>query len=387
MHDGGAVAMYHSVRGLAEAGWDIHLLALNTRKHAASPVVLDTIVSRVEAFDKDTSINPAKALLYYFSTPPYLVRRFIHSGLRSRALRLMSDGAYDACVVDSVFMGWLIPDLRKCGKPVFLRAHNVENEIWMRLSKNQSSPVKRAYFERTAVSLRKWEHRIARTASHVLAITDRDAEAFRRMGNGNVYTYPAGVDTEEFSPLADVEKDIDILFFGSLEWEANVEAIHWFAERVWPKFVGLEVQWTIAGRNPDGSVRKLAELDSSIVLLPNVESAVGTYRRARILVVPLLSGGGMRLKILEAMAAGVAIVTTSLGIEGIEAQHGAHVMIADDAEQMYNTINFLLGSAEMCDMLGAMARQLAEERYSWSSSIRGVDEYLRRAIEHKSPAL
>jgi glycosyltransferase involved in cell wall biosynthesis len=166
-----------------------------------------------------------------------------------------------------------------------------------------------------------------------------------------------------------VEKDEAVVFSGNLEYFPNRAAVKFFARKVWPKLRARwpRLKWRIVGKNPDAVVG-LLDHDPRIELTGPVEDAVAELARARLAVAPMLAGSGTRVKILEAWAAGLPVVSTSLGAEGLEARDGEHIMLADTAGAIFGAVNLLLGSREWREEMGASARKLYERNYTWEAA-------------------
>jgi glycosyltransferase involved in cell wall biosynthesis len=216
---------------------------------------------------------------------------------------------------------------------------------------------------------RIWLPRFALT----LATSQWDAERIGQLApDACVRVYPNALPLQ---PLPEVEKQEAIVFSGNLEYHPNRAAVKFFARRVWPRLRRrwTNLRWRIVGKNPD-AVLDLVGGDPRVDLTGPVEDAVTELARARLAVAPLLSGSGTRVKILEAWAAGLPVVSTSIGAEGLEAEDGRHLMVADTPDAIRGAINVLLGSRDWREEMGVSARRLFEQKYTWEIAWRRLEE-------------
>jgi glycosyltransferase involved in cell wall biosynthesis len=272
-------------------------------------------------------------------------------------------GPYALGMIEHFWCATYEPLLRSCCNRVILDLHNVESELAYSHSLAARWPaswVSARFADAYARLEREWLPRF----DLVLVASKED---LLRIAHPHMCVYPNALPE---LPGPCVPEENCIVFSGNLEYHPNVEAVRWFRTRVWPRINGVE--WRLIGRN-GYAVQPLIRGDERIHLVGAVDNAVTELARAKICIVPLRSGSGTRFKILEAWAAGRAVVSTSIGAEGLGARDGEHLLIADDAPAFAEAVARLLENAELRRRLGAAGRALYLERYTWSAAWRSLD--------------
>jgi len=221
----------------------------------------------------------------------------------------------------------------------------------------------------------------------VIAVSEHDKKLMSAwVEPDRVTVVPTGVDIEQFSPGPEPaqEKPL-VIFVGAMDWEPNVAAVRYFCAEIWPSIMAKapQARFRIVGRNPDRRVQELA--GSAVEVTGRVPSVVDHLREASVVVVPLRIGGGTRLKIYEAMAAGKAVVSTSVGAEGLDVHHGKDIMLADSPGNFAESVITLLADADLRRRQGRAATELASN-YSWPVIARKFDEVLRQVAPGKRSA-
>ena len=311
-------------------------------------------------------------------TAPYAVSRFA-SGKVRRRLKTCLALQPDVVVCDFLDAAINFPD--KLAIPSVLFQHNVESEIWRRHAANADNGAKKLLYGFEFSKMLRYEQRAVRRFDHVIAVSEHDKKLMAAwVKPERVTVVPTGVDTEQFSPgnPADREKPL-VVFVGAMDWEPNVDAVKYFCADIWPLVRAKvpEAQFRIVGRNPDRRVQALAQ--SSVEVTGRVASVVDHLREAAVVVVPLRVGGGTRLKIYEAMATGKAVVSTTVGAEGLDVHHGKDVMLADSAEGFAESVITLLTDAQLRRQQGSAASELAAN-YGWPVIARKFSEVLQQVV-------
>jgi len=319
---------------------------------------------------------PARAgrnLLRIARGVPPLNDRFAGYG---RALaRLIAGRSYDLAVIEHFWCAPYVAQLEKVCPRVALDLHNIESTL-MTLAAKAGSRLTAPMFLRFATASEALERQWLPRFALLLAASARDAEQITRLApEAVVGVYPNAIPLQ---PLPEVEKEDAIVFSGNLEYHPNRAAVKFFARKAWPKLRMRwpNLKWRIIGKNPEAVAEFVAD-DPRIELTGPVDDAVMVLARARVAVAPLLSGSGTRVKILEAWAAGLPVVSTTLGAEGLEAVDGRDLMLADTADAIRGAINVLLGSRDWRDEMGASARRLYEHKYTWEAAWQCLDDILR----------
>ena len=324
---------------------------------------------------------------------PITVLNYTTGEMASELNRLLNDIEFDAVQIESLALMAYFPIVRKArGNPIAIADwHNVDSEVFERYGRRAPSLARSAYARWTAARVRSLERKALREFDAHLTVSERDRLRLLEINpSANVFHASNGVDSDFYSEEScdrawqgsTAQRRIDgdsfvapghhpkrnrILFAGSMDYFANTDAVTWFAETVWPDLHARypELIFTIAGREPASEVRALERMPA-IEVTGTVDDLRPYYREALAAVVPLRIGGGSRLKILEAMAAGVPVVSTELGAEGIEASDGENILIANTAERLSRSLSELLQDQELRLRLTTSARLLVRQRYDWS---------------------
>lgn len=370
LKDGAAIASTYLAKAYAELGHEVTLLSMNTSKHwfdtATLPEDFDHY-SAIHTVFVDNRIRPIPAFLNLFSEKSYHVERFDDVAFSRKLKDILLNKHFDVVQLESLYLAPYIPVIREYAPEtqVVLRAHNVEHEIWERVAEN-SNPLKKWYLQRITPRLKQYETERLNDCDLVVSISDRDEEAFLKMGLRQPSTVaPIGIDTRDYHPNeASFHRPLSLSFIGSLDWMPNQEGLRWFLETVWapllaPNFPALTFH--IGGRT---APRWLRELDMErVVFHGEVPSAPDFLNEHSIMVVPLLSGGGMRAKILEGMAVGKVVVSTQLGIEGIDAKNGQECLLADTPEDWLNAIRWCHLQGETLLQMGRRAQMFCAKNF------------------------
>ncbi len=362
--DGGAIAILNLSRGFRHNGHKVSILAMNTRKHYINPEEAKKALKDIAEFNYvniNTDINVFQAAAnLLFSSLPYNARRFISRKFEIKLQEILGRESFDIVQLEGVYMMPYVKTIRKCSDAgIALRTHNIEHEIWDRIVANTGNIIKKKYLQILAKRIKRFEIESLNGYDLLVPITKRDAEILNGLGNNKPFhVCPAGLDIEK-TPVNIKDTDYPNLFFlGSLDWIPNQEGLLWFLDSVW-KEISMkkpEIVFYVAGRNaPDKLVKRISKY-RNIVYKGEVENAGIFMENKSIMIVPLLSGSGMRVKIIEGMALGKAIVTTSIGAEGIDIKHKENIIIADTADDLKKELENLLENKSFFTKIGENAR-------------------------------
>lgn len=246
---------------------------------------------------------------------------------------------------------------------IVLRAHNVEHKIWERMAKNTIFFAKRWYIHHLVRTLRSYEMSALDKVDGIAAITLTDASYFRRVTATPVIDLPFGVDIDKFDPVFETGDTPTFYHIGSMNWMPNEEGIRWFLKNVWDKVLKRipDAKLYLAGRNMPKWLRKTKK--KNVVIVGEVPDAHEFVNKHNIAIVPLFSGSGMRIKIIESMALGKTVITTLVGAEGIQYSEFDDIIIADNEPKMVENICRLYQHPEEAEAIGINARRLIEELY------------------------
>jgi sugar transferase (PEP-CTERM/EpsH1 system associated) len=365
---GAKLRNYHLARVLAER---IRVALLAFSDNHESSTGLDKIYEQVTTVERDSAYTFAKVARGVLGQTPLPVLNYTTEAMKRELTHLLGQQDFDIVQMESIHLMSYLANIRKARKPplVVCDWHNIESELMQRYSEREPSILRRAYARRTAQLMREFEMRALREFDAHIVVSQRDAERLRNLDpQARIFVIENGVDTAFYSNFEAPNESHRIVFVGSMDYHANVDGATDFAREVWPRLHERlpELVFTIVGKDPAPEVRALAE-HPGIEVTGTVEDVRPFYHEALAAVVPLKVGGGSRLKILEAMAAGVPVVSTTLGAEGLEVQHDENILIADTGTQLLEAIATVVESEARRDQLRAAGRALVSSRYDWSS--------------------
>ncbi len=362
-NDGSSIAIARMIEGYVQAGAELTVLSLNTKKHYKHPDSIPETVSknvRFEIVDVDTNPTVGNAFANLFQKLPFHVSRFFLKEVSQKLTHLLKQQAFDLVQCEGLFMMPYQHLVRQHSEAkVVLRAHNIEHQIWDRAIQSTTKPVLKAFLRSQASKLKRYEIYCAKHADAVIPISPVDAEFFKEY-NSNVHTVACGV--TDVKPIKKIAKD-QCFHLGAMDWLPNQLGIDWLLKSVWPKVFAKNNKLTLhlAGRAMTQELKQTKA--PGVVVHGEVESASDFRAQHGIMLVPLQAGSGMRIKIVEGLAEGIPIISTALGAEGIEAANGKHLLIADEAEDFANAILQLTGDDKLLETIGKNAATLATEKY------------------------
>ncbi|SPF44633.1 Glycosyl transferase, group 1 [Candidatus Sulfopaludibacter sp. SbA4] len=300
---------------------------------------------------------------------PPLVDRF--SGFARQIEDMLAGRRYDIGIVEHFWCAPYHDQLAKVCSRTILDLHNIESLLHQRCAQVEGNATAFAHqvFRRASLDLeRTWLPRF----SQLLAVSESDAELAAALAPGaRITIYPNAIPLAPLPPQSDEEA---IVFSGNMEYHPNQSAVRFFRREVWPSLREQwpRLTWRLVGKNPE-AVRQFTSGDPRIAVQGQVEDAVAELARARVAVVPLLAGSGTRLKILEAWAAGLPVVSTTLGAEGLTACDGEHLLLADGAARFAGAVSRLLACSDLRRKLGAAGRLLLENEFTWEKAWKKLD--------------
>ncbi|MDF2436091.1 MAG: hypothetical protein K0Q95_467 [Bacteroidota bacterium] len=368
--DGGCIAMNNLTQGLIAQGNSIKILAINTPKHFIKIEELPAEYlskTNIESVFVDTSVKPIPALLNLFSDGSYNIDRFYSREFEQKITDEIKKVKYDIIQLESIFVSMYIPAIRKnSSAKIVLRSHNIEYKIWERNATRSSGLLKKIYFNFLAQRLKKYELSQLSAYDAVAAISYGDAKWFKKNSfQKPVIITPFGIESDNNIPRKNPQPEKRSVFhIGAMDWHPNVEGINWFLANVWDDVVRSfpDVILYLAGRKMSSAVK--AEGKKNVIILGEVEDAHEFMHSKGLMIIPLLSGGGMRIKLIEGMSLSKVIVSTSVGAEGVDCTDNENILIADTPEEFVNAIGKYLNDPEYLNSIGENANNLVNAHYS-----------------------
>jgi len=341
-------------------------------------------------------------LAHLRAQPPYAVSRFAYAKVQRQIQAWFREQRFDVAICD--FLDAAVNFPGKLTVPSVLFQHNVESEIWRRHAATTGNPAKKMMYDMEFRKMFRYERAAVCKFQHVIAVSENDRRIMMQWVDGDrVSVVPTGVDLEQYRP--DVSESAPaasnsphasatlVTFVGAMDWEPNVDGVEYFCSQVWPSIKAEvpQARLRIVGRNPDRRVQKWASSsddrssDHSIEVTGRVPSVVEHLRQSAVVIVPLRIGGGTRLKIYEAMAAAKAVVSTTVGAEGLDVHHGRDIILADDPGAFAQAVIMLLRDPELRRRYEKAAAETAA-RYDWPAIGERFSAILQSVAEKKSVA-
>jgi len=302
---------------------------------------------------------------------PPLVDRY--AGFENQVARAVEGGSYEVALVEHSWCAPYLDAISTACRRTILDLHNVESVLHARLAEVEGPVQGLAHrvFRRASLALeRAWLPRF----SEVLTASAADAAHVRAMApTANVRVYPNAIPWTPLPPRPE-SGELVVVFSGNLEYHPNLSAVRFFRDEVWPRLRGESpgLVWRLVGKNPE-AIRPLVAGDRRIEIRGPVEDAVVELARGTVAVVPVLAGSGTRFKILEAWAAGVPVVSSTVGAEGLPARHEENILLADGGAAFAQAVLRLLAAPDLRQRLAEAGRSLLEKEFVWEAAWRNLD--------------
>lgn len=376
--------MNNLIEGLIDAGNKVKVLALNTNKYHTN---IDDIPegyrkkTNIELAYIDLSIKLIPAFLNLFTTKSYHVERFKSKAFEKRLIQILQSNTFDIIQIELLYMSPYLDTIRKFSKAkVVLRAHNIEHLIWQRLTETEKNPLKKLYLKHLSETLKLYEHQILEFYDGIVPITSKDGEFFKEITNVPVCPVSFGVNPEKIKKGNSSKPENALSHIGAMNWLPNIEGVKWFLDEVWP---GLhkaqpELKLYLAGREMPDWLTNLKM--QNIEVVGEVPNAADFILSKSISIAPLLSGSGIRIKIIESMALGRAVVSTSIGAEGIKCTNKKNIMIANTPDEFARAIEHLYKNPDFCIEIGKKAQKLIQEEHNTEKIIHRLVAFYREIL-------
>lgn len=365
--DGGCIAMHNFSKHYLDIGAQLKIITVATDKHPFDEALYPKDYLKqvdIESFYTDTRVNLVDAFATLITQDSYNVSRFFSVDLDLRLKSILQRKKVDLIQIESLFMTPYLPTIRRFSKAkIILRSHNLEYLIWERLAKQEKLAPKKMYLNYLANQLKKYEVETMNQVDAIISISSTDHKKYEKLGcNKPLITIPLGIKISDYEYSYNPKPTV--FHIGAMDWTPNQEAIEWFTKEVWPKVLQEvpDAVVNLAGRemNP----KDFNDPKRNIHAVGEVPSARQFMAENQIMIVPLLSGGGIRIKIVEGLAMGKTIISTSIGAEGIHVKHNKHILLADTAEDFANQIIRAYRDENLREQIAKGGREFAETHYA-----------------------
>lgn len=358
--DGGCLAMKEMAEMMVEQSNELHILSISTAKHPSDSNAVPKNIS-FYSIPVDTSLQIGKAFANLFGSGSYNVERFYSPLLEAKLTQLLQEQDYDLVLLESLFVSPYIKCIKQhSNAKIIYRAHNVEYKLWEQFAASASFP-KSAYLKFLAKRIKTHELQSITEVDGLLCISKADEAELKRPNIPHELipmTYP-------IDNLA-IEKPFQASFFqlAAMDWLPNEEGVTWFINEVWPLFSkeNKDAQVNLAGRKMPQNFLKLS--DHRLKIYGEISDKKSFFAKHDIMIVPLLSGSGVRVKIIEGLALGKTIITTSIGAKGIPCTHGENILIANNAKDFSDLMLRCMNDKEWAKTIGTNGMALAAKEFS-----------------------
>ncbi|MEP7195861.1 MAG: glycosyltransferase family 4 protein [Saprospiraceae bacterium] len=372
LQDGESIAIQHISKSLSEMGCELTLLSMNTSKHyyqlgiGRLPEELKHY-KEIHTVDVDNTIKKWDAFKNLFSKESYHISRFQSDDFALKLISLLEDNTYDIIQMETLYLSPYYELIKSYSNAILvMRAHNIEHEIWDRITEQIDFIPKKLYLSYLAKKLKKFEVERLNKYDFLVAITERDLDKFKSLGYKNgCMAIPVGFDLDKYEPeYSAFQRPLALSFIGSLDWMPNTEGLNWFLDEVWPKLRNKypQIEFHFAGRNASTELKNIKI--AGVHYHSNIKDAKSFMQQYPISIVPLFAGSGIKVKILEAMALGRVVISSSIGLEGIPAKNMKQVIIANSVEDYLESIDYCYEHYDQIQKIGESARNFLKSNFN-----------------------
>ncbi|RQO72218.1 glycosyl transferase family 4 [Pedobacter sp. KBW06] len=364
-NSGYPIVVYNTIKGLLKLGVEITMFSINPNKYRVDVEdIYDPLFEQIKfhSFNLDTEVNVYGALLNIFSNQSYNVSRYFDEDAAKLLGDVLKENEFDIIQFEGLFVVPYLDVVKENSKAkVIYRAHNIEFDVWERIALTEKFTPRRSYLQFLARRLKVYETEQINRFHQVFAISEQDRQSILRFGcETALEVFPVALDFEKYVTDPSKTSFPTLFHLGAMDWRPNKEGLEWFLDEIWPDIEKLnsELRFYIAGKNMQ---KQFFEYDSeNLVVEGEVFDAVEFINSKAIMIVPLLSGSGMRVKIIEGMAMRKCIIATSMAAEGIRCENGKDILIADTADEFYRAILQCITNPKKWREIGENARKTVE---------------------------
>lgn len=358
----------NTIKGLVCLGHEVSLVALNGKRKYQDNGPDEDLADKINyrAYDIDINVSVLDVAINLFSKTSFNVDRYYNAEFETLLIGEVRKNNYDVIQFEGLMVSLYLSAVRRNTKAKLVyRAHNIENQVWTRLAQQKTDPFKRSYLRMHARRILNYEIQQLNRFDAITVFTPQDKQVIENYGiNIPVQILPVGLNLEKYKPDYTQIEFPSIFFLGSLDWLPNREGMEWFLNSFFKELTDgdLNVKLYVAGSDIPESFDDY-EVMGKIFIQGEVDDALEYVNSKAIMIAPLLSGGGMRVKIVEGMAMEKCIISTSLGAEGISYEDGKNIIIANNREEFYQAIKLCIKNESYCREIGLNARALIEQQH------------------------
>ncbi len=381
------IVVCNTIRGLVNLGHTVSLVALNAKKnnHHENSEDDNDLLSKINyrAYDIDINVSVFEVAVNLFSRTSFNIDRYYDPEFERLLIGTLKKTSYDIIQFEGLLVSLYLSTVRKnTTAKLIYRAHNIENQIWERLSQQKNDPFKKSYLKMHAKRIKNYELLQLNNFDGIAVFTGQDKSTLLEYGTKiPIEILPVGINLDHYKPDFSKTEFPSLFFLGSLDWLPNREGIEWFLENFHKELTegDLRVRFYVAGNDIPERFDDY-EVMGKIFIQGEVDDALEFVNSKSIMIVPLLSSGGMRVKIVEGMAMQKCIISTSLGAEGINYEHGVNILIANNQDEFYDAIKICITDEEYCKQIGLNARKLIEEQHDVNKVTKNLVEFYNSII-------
>lgn len=367
VRDGESIAINQVTKGLHGLGHEVQVLCISTPKHTFNETALpqewkDT--ANYKSVFVDTSVKAMAAFKNLFSNDSYNIQRFNSKLFEEELINKLNVFKPDVVILEGVYLASYVECIRKnSGAKIILRTHNVESQIWKRAAAQAKGPMK-WYLNLLARRMENFEIKMLNSYNAIIPISKNDQDWFRNNGcNIPLKTIETGIDIQEQSNEISIEP-FSVFHLGAMDWQPNVKAVLWFLEKVWPKVLSQlpNAKLFLAGRNFPSFISEMKI--PNVIYCGEVDDAYNFMQSKSMMVIPLHTGSGLRIKLIEAMSLGIPVVTTKVGAQGVDGTDGIHFLVADDEIKFAASVVLMLKDDILRNEISQHAKNFAVQNFN-----------------------
>jgi glycosyltransferase involved in cell wall biosynthesis len=361
------------MKGLLKLGVDITLFSINPNKYKVDvDDIYDPVFENIQfhSVSLDTDVNVLGALFNIFTNQSYNVSRYFDEQAAALLEEILRENEFDIIQFEGLFVVPYLDVVKANSKAKLIyRAHNIESDVWERIAVKERFMPRRQYIQFLSRRLKVYETEQINRFHQIFAISEPDRHSILRFGcETRLDVFPVAIDFEKYVSDASKTSFPTLFHLGAMDWRPNKEGLEWFLDEIWPDIEKLnsELRFYIAGKNMQ---KQFFEYDSdNLVVEGEVFDAVEFMNSKAIMIVPLLSGSGMRVKIIEGMAMSKCIIATTMAAEGINCVPGKDILIANTADEFYRSILQCITNPNKWKEIGDNARKTVERDHDISAT-------------------